>query len=363
MKRTMNPTTHMALLLGALGLLLGCVSDPQLPVDGGRIDSTAAGVLVVNEGVWFQDNSTLTFHDPETGTTVQDFFRARNPGMRLGDLGNSIHIAAGRAYIPVTTSQTVEMLELPSGRSAGRLSLPPRSDPRQVVVVDSVTAFVSCLNDDSAIRFDPSTAAITGRVAVGPAPEGLCHAAGRIFVANSGYGVLRQSEPGASTLSVIDIDLGQEIDRLPVGTNPRDLLASARTGRIYVLYGLPGEPGGVAEVDPVALRVERQWPIDNTLEMALDDPAGAIYVIGADDGVWQIDLNDPAGGPLLLLASAGLADAGFYSVGTDTARGEIYIGFSSGFTTPGEVLVLGRDGAVRRRFPAGLNPGSFGAVR
>ena len=94
----------MALLVG------GCIADP---VSGPLPDTVNAvrGVLVVNEGLWRQDNSTLTFYDPATRTAVQDYFAVRNPGLRIGDTGNDIVVAGSRAYITMTESQNIEVFD------------------------------------------------------------------------------------------------------------------------------------------------------------------------------------------------------------------------------------------------------------
>jgi DNA-binding beta-propeller fold protein YncE len=314
----------------------------------------------VNEGVWFQDNASLTKYDPATGSAVQDYFAFANPGRRLGDLGNDIVIWKSRAYITVTTSQTIEVLELPSGRSLGRIILPAGSDPRSVVIVDDSTGFVTNLKDDSVVEIDPTALTLGRRIAVGPSPEGIAAVDSLIYVANSGYGILRQEEPGAGTLSVIDIRTGVVRDTVRIGENPQSVRYLRSTRTLYVLYGLPESPGGVAELDPNTLQVGRRWPIDGTRDqIAVDSAHGILYAIGTE-GIWRIDPTAAGSSPTLLLASRGYTDLGFYAVGL-APLGDLYIGYTRGFTIPGSALVVDRQGNVTATFATGLNPGAFGS--
>lgn len=352
-------TPYAALRTCLLLLLAGCVADPVVPGTTGRDTSGEHGVIVVNEGVWFQDNASLTQYDPATRVVVQDYFGRVNPGRRLGDLGNDIVIRKNRAYVTVTTSQTIEVLELPSGRSLGRIILPAGSDPRSVVIVDDSTGFVTNLKDDSVVEIDLVGLVAGRRIAVGPSPEGLAAVDSLLYVANSGYGILRQEEPGAGTLSVIDMKTGVVRDTVRIGENPQSVRYLPSTGKLYVLYGLPESAGGIAELDPRTLAISRRWPIDGTRDhIAVDSARGLLYAIGTE-GLWRIETASASASPTLVLASAAYTTIGFYSIGVGPL-GELYIGYTRGFTIPGTALVVDRNGSILTEFPTGLNPGAFG---
>ncbi|MDB5034315.1 MAG: beta-propeller repeat protein [Chlorobi bacterium] len=348
------PSALLALVL----LLAGCISDPTLtspPV----VSAGAHGVLVVNEGVWKQDNSTLTFYNPDSGGPVQDYFAARNPGLRLGDLGNSIVTWKGRGYIAVSTSRAVEVIDLATGHSLGRVRLNAPNEPRMIAIIDSATAFVTTFAD-SVIRFNPMTLATTGSFAVGPAPEGIAYAAGHLFVANSGLGNLRRTEPGAGTISVLDPASGAELAMLPTGTNPLSVHYLPSRGRVYVLARpiLPDTLGAVVEYDPASLREVRRWPVAGGYDMAVDDGRGIIYVMHGE-GVARIDPS-VAGDNVRGLVQLGEAGAMFYSIGVEPVSGDIYLGTTNGYSSvPAAVMIYDRAGAFKSRFPCGIYPGDF----
>jgi len=335
----------------------GCIADPAVPPPDAPPAGTN-GVLVVNEGLWRQDNSTLTYYDPASATAVQDYFTLKNPGLRLGDLGNSITVWNGRGYIAVTTSQTIEVVELATGVSLGRVRLGAGNEPRSVVIVDSATAYVTT-RLDSVVYFDPMSFRNGGGVAVGPAPEGLAYGAGMVFVANSGLGALRRYEPGAGTIAAIDPRSGTVSWMLGLAPNPRVLHFSDAANRLYALYGIYDSTGGLVEIDPVGRTVVRRWTMSDAWDLAVDDDAGMAYVIGGA-GVLAIDLNAPSAAPRVLIDSSDWSGSIFYSIAVSPARGDIYIGMTRGFTpAPAEVIIVDRSGALRGRFTAGIYPGDF----
>lgn len=341
-------------------LMAGCVADPAGPTPaGGDIPATDRGVIVVNEGLWRQDNSTLTFYDPADGASVQDYFAARNPGLRLGDTGNDIVIRNGRAYVAVTTSQTVEVIDLTTGHSLGRVRLPANTDPRRLAIASDSVGYVTGSRDDGVTEFNPTTFAIRRRFPVGPAPEGIAAGGGRIYVANSGYGTFRQSEPKASTISVLDSVTGSEVALLPSVSNP--LVLHIGGGLLYALARqiLPDSMGALVAFDLGTLREVGRWPMAGPSNAAFDDAAGLAYVI-ASAGVERIDLRAPSSRPEIFAGAATWPASHFYSAGVAPESGDLYVGDAKDYSSAGEVLIFGRDGTLKGRFPCGLNPGSYG---
>lgn len=353
-----NWPLRLLMILALPILAAGCVADPEAPVTPGPSTIGTRGVIVVNEGLWRQDNSTLTYYDPATGAAIQDYFALRNPGLRLGDTGNDIVIRNGRAYIAVTTSQTVEVMEIATGRSLGRLLLPPNTDPRRLWIASDSVGYVTGFKDDAVTEFNPTTLTIRRHVPVGPAPEGVVEAGGKVYVANSGYGTFRQSEPKASTISVLDSAGGGELGVIPGVTNPIQL--HVMKGRLFALARpiRPDSIGALVEIDPGTLRVRHRWEMIFPILMAIDDTTGEGFVV-AQEGLFRIDLNGTAA-PEPMVPAASHPGATFYSVGLLPGSDAIYLGDARGYVAPGEILILDRRGALKGRFPCGLNPGSYG---
>ena len=355
-------TVSAALLISLL--LVSCISDPSVQSIE-PVASAANGVIVMNEGLWRQDNATLTLYDTESKVATAAWFARQNPGMHLGDIGNQITIWKGRAWALISGSATVEVLNLPDGISAGRVRFPEGTFPTSIVIRDDSTGWVSNLEDDSVTEFNPSTMQAGRRIPVGPAPEGMTLAVDRLFVANSGLGALRIDEPGAGTLSVIDPDNGSELKKIPVGGNLRIVHYMPANGMLYVFVGapLPDTSGsGLVEVDPVSHEVLRRWSISGAWEAGFDNVTQQAYII-AQGGVFRIDLAQTNAVPVRFLSDPldTLDEEVPHSIAISPYSGEILIGVVRGyFSAPGRVDRYDRTGRLLGSFDAGLNPTAFG---
>lgn len=345
--------TSIVFLLTAL-LLASCVSDPTSQVPETIVPGTS-GVIVVNEGVWGQDNATLTYIDPVTHLAAPgDYYASANPGQHLGDIANNMTLFNGRGYIPVTGSRTVEAITIANGVSTGRLRLSAPHAPRAVAILDSTLGCVTSLAD-SIIVFDPRTMTAIRTIAAGPAPEDVVVAGANVVVANSGFGLFRKDEPGAGTLSVVDIRNGIELRRIPIGPNPRKMIASGSS--LYVAYGFADSLGGVVQLSATTFQEIARWPAMNILDIAFDPDHDQLYAIG-NDGVVMIDAGDATSHPASFLPSVKYPGCIFYSVSFNRATTELCVGLTRGYQPiPGEMLFIGRDGVERGRADCGIYPG------
>lgn len=326
------------------------------------------GVIVVNQGLWRGDNASLTLYSPQTEKAVQNWFVRQNPGQRLGDSGNEVLIWKDRAYVAVSESATIEVLALPEGNSLGRIRLPAGTFPQHIVILNDSTAWTSNLDDDSIIEFNPNTYTTGQRIPVGPAPEGIEVAAGRIFVANSGLGALRRNEPGAGTLSVINLGEKREQKQLHVGGDLRDLHYFPESGKLYAFLGaaLPDTSGsGLAEIDPATLTVQRRWSISGAWDIGFDHGAQQAYIV-AEGGIFRLDLAGATTLPELFLPRplSTLSEEVPHGIGVSPFTGEIFVAVARGYySAPGRVDRYNRQGILLGSFETGLNPTAFGFYR
>ena len=87
-KYTIMKRKNLLITLSLTGLiiLVSC-SDNDNPIEQKPINNNT--ILILNEGNFNQNNSTLAKYDIETGSIIKDFFREVN--MRgLGDVGNDM---------------------------------------------------------------------------------------------------------------------------------------------------------------------------------------------------------------------------------------------------------------------------------
>lgn len=337
-----------------------CVPVPDGPTSP-SLSLKAGGVYVLCEGLWRQDNSVLSYVLPDV-QVVRDAVQAVNPGTRLGDTATDIVTRDGRIYVAVSASHAIEVFDRTTGISQGRMRLSADEEPYRLCFANDTTAYCTNLTDDSITEFNPRTlVARVSRVAVGPAPEGIASNGRHVFVANSGYGDLRVSEPLAGTLtvySVLDLSVVATIDSLP---NAATVRCDEQRNRVWVSYrNLPSKPellGGVVVVDAKTFRVLQRWTFRSPHGMVVDSATGNALVLH-EDGVDEIVFDATPTRRIVSHRSAAGNDV-WYGLGFDETRRTVWIGNARSYVTDGECIAVHLDGTIIGRYPVGANPTGF----
>ena len=81
-----------------------------------EISKLENGMLVLCEGLFQQNNSSLSWINLQNEEVDVDFFNSKN-GRLLGDTGNDMQIYGGKIYIVVNNSNTLEILSKSTGES------------------------------------------------------------------------------------------------------------------------------------------------------------------------------------------------------------------------------------------------------
>ena len=222
----MNSIKYILILL----LFIGCKKDKIEPYED--LPSTYSnGILVLNEGLFQQNNSTLSWIDLNSNEIRKDLFLAINNRL-LGDTGNDLKRYGGKVYIVVNASSTVEVLDAKTLKSIKQIQLNYQSQgqqPRRIAFWKN-KAYVSSY-DGYVNIIDTSSLSVFSRIEVGQNPEDLAVMNDHLFVSNSGG----LSFPNVdSTVFQIDLNTNQVIDTFVVGKNPGDLISDGNQN-IYVV--------------------------------------------------------------------------------------------------------------------------------
>ncbi|HLW30075.1 MAG TPA: DUF5074 domain-containing protein [Brumimicrobium sp.] len=212
----------------ALIVLTSCKKDKTEPLTEGGYSN---GILVLNEGLFQLNNSTLSWVNLSTQDVTTDLFLSVN-NRPLGDTGNDMLLYGGKIYITVTGSSTVEVIDRNTLKSIKQISFNYNNqaqEPRNVVshkgkvFVSSFDGYVSAI--------DTTSLQITKRIKVGRNPEGLCVSNNSLYVANSGgldYGNVD------TTVFEINLNTLMVVDTFVVGDNPGAVIAD-NYNNIYVV--------------------------------------------------------------------------------------------------------------------------------
>ncbi len=357
--------SFLSLLLALALCLCSCESTPIQP-EPTPVVLGQNGAYILCEGLWRQDNATLSRYSATTNTVTNDVFTRVNTGLRLGDTANDMLIVGDTLYIAVSTSKTIEALHIKTGLWVGRIQLTGRQEPRSLALVNDTTMVVSNLNDDSYSEFNPKTLTLrVARVPVGPAPEGITASGDRIFVANSGYGDFRANEPKAGTISVMQARTRTELQSLP--DLPNAIEVTVRGTMLYALYrNLPSLkdssgnqiPGGIVEYDLASLRELRRWRV-RAGDMRFSRNHDSLWFLNTS-GAWLIGLAQSSAQPRLMIPRP--TNETWYGMAIHPQTGAVWLCNARNYQTNGEVILYQKSNdtyTIQQRFDVGLNPNTI----
>lgn len=315
------------------------------------ISNEYKGAYIINEGLYGQNNSSISFIDLAAGTVNNNVYEAANNGSSLGDTGNDFEIFGNKGYIAVDNSNKIEIIDLKTFKSLGFVDLGVGSSPRDVVIIDSTLGYVTSLYTNKLIKFNPSTKQVLKLIDVGDKPEAAVFANGKIYVTNSGFG-------NGKTVSVVDLTTDTEIAKLNVGVNPR-FAHKADDGSVYVVcsgsYDATGK-GGVYKI--VNLTVTDSVIINsNPGESTLIN--NSTMVVANNFGLFKVNLSNMSveANSFVNAMDINPIFGVIYSVAYDKVNNVLYCGNPKDFQQNGEVVVLNLNGQELKRYNVGINPG------
>jgi YVTN family beta-propeller protein len=316
--------------------------------------SLSNGMIVLCQGLFQQNNSTISWVDFNAGSSDDQFFTAKT-GRLLGDTGNDMKIYGGKIYVVVNVSSTIEVLDKSTGNSIKQISMMNgliAKQPRSIVFHGS-NAFVTCF-DGYVDVLDTSSLTITQRIKVGSNPEGLSVSNNKLYVANSGG----LSSPNVdSTVSVINLATLQEIQKITVGKNPGTVKTDSQ-GDVYVIAR-----GNYSTVPSRMVRINSQTDlVENTFSF----DASGIEIMGDDFLInfynYSTSTNTVSVFNTLTetITNSSLIDNSnfttFYGLQYRPSTNEIYCFDAMGYSNTGYVRVFSASGVYETSYHVGLNP-------
>lgn len=312
------------------------------------------GVLIMNEGN-FGTNDGEVFHlDPSTGTLTQDIFELENSRPFAGLLEDMV-LEQDRLYLVANTGK-VEIVNPGDFKSVG--------------------AVIGDLDQ----------------------PRSLATASGKLFISDYGPYDASYNTPDSYIAVVSGLDGGTVKKKIEVSNKPEDLFAN---GKFVWVAG--SEEGKIEIIDADAETVAKTIEVEGS-PVQFFEQNGEVWLYSVDsDKVYFSSLNlsgqtvkdvkslDVANATsriavgeddkLYLVTSTGWPDyqdavavvsiagnsvdtdwttgSGFYGIGYDKARQEIYLANSASFQGNGSVTVFKKDGTEVEEMEVGRGPSGF----
>ncbi len=336
-------------------LVISCVPKPPLPDPEPIPDTYANGLFILNEGLFQQNNSTLSYYNFKDGTFTENIFLDVNH-RGLGDVGNDLQRYGSKLYIVVNNSNIVEVVDVNTVKSLKTINL-PQKQPRYITFLDG-KAYISCFDGD-VVRVDTASLEVEATVHSGLNPDGICVCNGKLYVSNSGG----LSAPNyGNTVSVIDPASFTITKDITVAINPTRI-KSYNNRYVYVVSN--GDYGTVPytfqKIDCQTDEVVKTYDLE-VLNFEIHQNLAYIYT-------YNFNTMTSAWISVLDLETDEIVKEQFISDGTqlktpygikvNPLNGDVYITDAGTFTTNGDIYCFDKNGKKKFSFEGGLNPSAM----
>jgi YVTN family beta-propeller protein len=211
---------------------------------GGRTSNQLilTGIFVVNEGSFGNNTGDISFYDTETGAITNGLFQNAN-SVPAGDVVQDMIIVDTVGILSVNNSNLLRIVRLSNFE---KIKDVPVTQPRLMTRLGT-DIYISTWNGDVKVLSTESLSLVDS-IVVGDYPEGVAAAAGRVFVANSGFGY-------SNTVSIIDSSTKTVVGQARVGYGP--VRMTVDQGLVYVAcsgnaYADPKVPGGIYVLEAIS---------------------------------------------------------------------------------------------------------------
>ena len=327
-------------------LFFSCKKNEPLPSP----DAYEDGILVLNEGLFQQNNASLSFYSVSDAQEFQQCFLAENE-RGLGDTANDFEKFSlnGKDFviIAVDVSSQLEIVEALTLKSVVQIPVLNGSEsrePRHVVVKD--TKAYSSNFDGTVSVVNLLTNSIEKTISVGRNPDGMIIRGDALYVANSGG---LDAPNYDSTVSVIDLNSETVVQTIDARINLGEMCADGQ-GELYV-----HSKGNYSDVNPAWVRIspsnevlaiyERNftaWTYSNDRIYYYDMDAEGIYRFNTITETFDSDQ---------------LIDCSSYDIPYSiTVRNNyIYVSDANGYVNSSTIHCYDLNGNEQYQFTAGLN--------
>jgi len=315
------------------------------------------GIYVLNQGIFNDNNSTLSFYSYTSAQVIPDIFNAANI-RGLGDTGNDVEIYGSKMYIVVNVSSTIEVVDKKTTKSIKQIKLlngTAGREPRDIVFYKN-NAYVSSYDGTVAV-IDTASLNVSQYITVGRSPEQLAVANGKLYVANSGGLDYPNFD---KTVSVIDLSTLKVTKTLTVVVNPQNVVAD-NYGNVYVLSvgDYSGIPSSLAIIDANTDVVKSQTNFDGS-NMAIQ--GDNIYFITSTGKIEIYNAKTQSISNASFIAD-GTAIATPYCVTADGTTGEVFVTDAKDYSSSGTLFAFDKTGKKEYSVTVGINPGKMALLK
>jgi hypothetical protein len=315
------------------------------------IEPLNSGVIIINEGGYNQNNSSISTYSLEDNTVQNDVYYTVN-STNLGDTGNDLVIVDEKGFIAVTFSNKIEVVTINDFKSVGSIDFEPYGGPREIAISGNLG--YATTSNSALVKFDINSLSIIDTLNLGFKPEGITSSDGKLFIAISGWG-------SGNTITVVDESSFKIVKNITVMENPINIYSIGNVVYSVSTGNYSDGIGALTKIDAKTMNILdtlqiRQNPgrfaCSDDEELFIINGNGIVHVSGKD-----MSIVNPT------IISAAIVNNIYYfiySIGYDSDSELLYLGNPKDFSQNGEIAVFDLNGNEKSRFDVGINPGTIG---
>lgn len=340
------------ILAACIVSIVACERSPYKPdtdLDG---DATASPkALLLNEGAWGNNNAELSLLDNRYGQLQVEWFSEANQ-RGLGDVAQDMVVYGSKAYVTVTFSNSLEVVDTATGKSQ-RIDLGERQ-PRYIATSDG-NLYITCYRPHSVICIDTAGLQVKNECRLGDFnPEGIVMAGGRLYVASSFVQDENSDFLRDSVLYVIDPLSMTVTGKVVVGLNPQ-LVVAVDDNYLAVNYSGDYTPGsdGTAIVNTTTGEVAQLGLCFSGMCAYNDSLYGYVrqgYGSGSTAEYYRVDPATLSG------AKIPITVGNPYGISVDPANGDIYVTTDGNYISDGDLMRYSPLGSLKWKITAARLP-------
>lgn len=317
------------------------------------------GVLILNQGNFGQDNSSISYLSNDFATFQNNAFLAVNPTRVLGNTGQDVGFYNDLAFVVLNASNKIEVLNRYTLEYVATIDS-GLDNPRFIAFANGkgyVTNWGDggVTTDDYVATLNLTNYTVSGTIPVAEGPERIVENDGNLYVAHQGgYGY-------GNTISVISSTLNAVTNTVAVGDVPNSL--QVKDGSLYVICG-----GKAAwTMDETLGKLVKINLASNAVSSSINFAAGnhpsnlyiadnSIYYT-QDSDVFKMGLSDSSLPTTSLFSTFGQGVYGVYSFAVENNK--IYVGDAADYNSNGKVYIYSTTGTLENEFTVGVIPAGF----
>ncbi|MEX1191365.1 MAG: YncE family protein [Brumimicrobium sp.] len=346
----MNSIKYILILL----FVVSCKKEKVSDEEDFNSNQLKNGILVLNEGLFQQNNATLSWIDFEKETVKQNMFLEKNDRL-LGDTGNDLKRYGGKIYIVVNASSTVEVINPKNLKSIKQIGLNYNGQGQQPRSIDFWRNKAYVTSYDGYVNIiDTTSLSVVDRIKVGQNPEDLAILSDYLYVTNSGG----LNFPAVdSTVFKIDLSNNTVTDTFTVGNNPGDIISHDNNLFLVKRGDYENDPSELVKINVNTGEITNLEIFASTLSKKNDDLYISYYDYNTSAS--NVDVYNMSSNQLVNSSSIDESKVTTLYGAFPFENQKIICTDAMNFTNTGFIKIFNSNGLLENSFEVGLNPNNI----